>query len=435
MIVLLGFVQLVLIIIICLYEYKVKSPSIFLWATLFIMFGVMHFLTAFMIEFKYSETVINKASIFVIFFCIIYIFTRIITNRFKKVISIDFKSDNTYNTNLLTEVSKRYCNIIFIVFIVCFYYKVYSLAKFSNGIFSSSWGSGRELSNSTNLVTILKMVKFLYFQSSAIILISYYVKKYHMFVASCVIAIINVIITRNRIEILPLICCIICIFIFNERKLCIKRLLRYLFLGVIIIYIVYGLRVFRHYGTINNALQNFNIISFNNKILNYIITGNGELGLRNDFYFFINGNNDFENFGHLNSYKRMLLVLLPTKYSLGLKPEDFAISMGYAINSNLIGYSTHPTLFGDCYANAGMHGVFLGIFWAIFVYIFDLFIRTRKKTMVKINIISCISVFYVIAGRGSVYNPYVILIYNIIFIYCFYFFSRVRFFKKLGEKK
>ena len=74
----------------------------------------------------------------------------------------------------------------------------------------------------------------------------------------------------------------------------------------------------------------------------------------------------------------MLLVFIPTRWSLGLKPDDFAIIMGSAIGMGP-GGSTHPTLFGDCFANLGMYGVLLGIFWGIYATSMD-YITIKRKT-------------------------------------------------------
>ena len=141
--------------------------------------------------------------------------------------------------------------------------------------------------------------------------------------------------------------------------------------------------------------------------------GKGDIGLRDVFYYFIYHDNQFENFGKGHTYIRMLLLFVPTQWSGGLKPPDFAITMGSAMGTGLDGFSTHPTLFGDCFANFGYWGVFMGIFWAILVFLADKF-ANRLEINLKIGAIILIANTAIIMGRGSVYNAYSTFVYGII---------------------
>ena len=71
--VILGIMQLISIIGISIYEFRKKSLSVFLWATLLIMFGFPHTVSIITQTANYSDDVIIKASIFVILFNIFYI--------------------------------------------------------------------------------------------------------------------------------------------------------------------------------------------------------------------------------------------------------------------------------------------------------------------------------------------------------------------------
>ena len=62
----LGIIQLLLIGFILISEIKRKSPAVFLWATLIIMFGIPHLVTAIFEDMNYSSAVIAQASLFVI---------------------------------------------------------------------------------------------------------------------------------------------------------------------------------------------------------------------------------------------------------------------------------------------------------------------------------------------------------------------------------
>lgn len=99
------------------------------------------------------------------------------------------------------------------------------------------------------------------------------------------------------------------------------------------------------------------------------------------------------------------MVYIPTKWSLGLKPTDFAIKMGAATGMG-VGGSTHPTLFGDCFANLGFAGCLLGVFWALYATFFDKMIDSHDSYFVKILLFVLNAVAYCIMGRGSVYNGF-----------------------------
>jgi hypothetical protein len=149
------------------------------------------------------------------------------------------------------------------------------------------------------------------------------------------------------------------------------------------------------------------------------MTSNGELSLKDVFYYFIYNNNQFPNFEQGHTYIRMLLVLFPTSLTLGIKPPDFAQSMGYAVDPGILKYSTHPTLFGDCFANLGFAGVFLGIFWAIFFSLTDYMVN-RQDQILKLSLFSLCSVVFIILARGSVYNSFSILVWGCILLAIIY---------------
>lgn len=127
----------------------------------------------------------------------------------------------------------------------------------------------------------------------------------------------------------------------------------------------------------------------------------------------------------------MLLVLLPTKLSFGLKSSDFAITMysAYFNDYNNVVGSMHPTLFGDCYANFGYCGVFLGVFWAILVKVID---KVCKRKDDFYSIILCIiwGYSYVIMGRGAVYNGFTTGVHLTIFLSLIYLVQKVKILKK-----
>ena len=67
-------------------------------------------------------------------------------------------------------------------------------------------------------------------------------------------------------------------------------------LSVMCIYFIYALQVFRHYGSIMQFYLDFDFIDFNKRIYTYVVEGKSEIGLYNDFYYFIDHDNNFKKF-------------------------------------------------------------------------------------------------------------------------------------------
>lgn len=385
-------------------EYKNKSSSIFLWATLMLMFGVMHLITVIIGKSGYSTSTINGASIFVILFSTLYLITRL-------MISFVQVNKTTLNFEKIDYTDNKLFSILFILLIVSFAIKNINFIKFTGGVLNSSWGEYREYSQNLDYVNGIKIVDIIFSSLSGLLLFSYYNRKKIKFLIVFLIYAVNTIIFRHRIAVLPILCSVIAIYLFRIKKVNFVKIITIIMMSIIVIYIVYGLRVLRYYGTIDNLLKTATFKDFNTGIINFIINDDGELSLRKLFYYFIENNNNFAGFGKGATYKRMLFVLIPTKFSFGLKPDDFAITMGSAMGMRY-GGSVHPTLFGDAFANYGYYGVFTGIFWALYASIIDYIVRGRSKVIwIHLHYILN-AICFVTIGRGSVYNSFFNMIYG-----------------------
>lgn len=410
--ILLGILQFVAIAGVTVYEFKLKSPAVYMWATLSIMFGVMHMWNSFSGDYIYADAVMIEASMFVVIFCFFYLSVRLMNPR-----RIKKKTKEVFRYNHLEKMlrcQRSYCTLLLMVFIATMALKLIPYIRYVGNIFSSSWSTGRDYSASLGYINSEQFARILMYSLSGLSIIMM-IKNDKRWVIVASLILFCVILTRNRIEILPLFCSVIAIFLYKKNRLNMKIILLAVLGGISIIYIVYALRVFRHYGTVQNFVQNFELNAFNDKIMQYLATDNGELGLRRDFYFFIDGDNEFEGFGQLHSYIRMLLVYVPTSWSFGLKPDDFAITMGAAMGM-AEGGSTHPTLFGDCYANLGFAGISLGFFWGLYANIVDLIIVKRKHAYIQILMYALNAVVYVIIARGSIYNGFWFVAYGMPFL-------------------
>lgn len=396
-----GVVQFVVISLICLYEIKKKSPAVFLWATVFLMFGLMHLLNSITGDYEYPPIILIKASVFVISFSFLYIFARAFS---KASLNTYIFNNDTIIQNLNNETNFKY-NMLFFIFLLALFVDLYVLIKYAGGFLYTSWGAGREYSASSSYLKVSQLTGVIYFLLSGLSII-FFVKRSFLKSFMMVLAfIISVVVSRNRIEILPVFIFLFFIYLYNVKNINIIQLIAIVVFAFIVVYIVYALRVFRHAGTIADFMSNFSF-EFFLKVNQYLAENNGELALLRDFYYFIMNDNNFENFGKGHSYIRMLLVYIPTKFSMGIKPPDFAQSMGAAIGMGA-GGSTHPTLFGDCFANFGWYGVFLGIYWGIFANLIDYLICSRKYIFDALLLYSLISISYCIIGRGAIYNGFI----------------------------
>lgn len=432
----LSFLQTLIIGSVIFYEYKKGSIAIFLWAINFIVIGFGSIL-AISIEKKYSDIVYIKAFIFGIAFISIYLLTRILLDK-KPLKRIDLIKQIRIKLkeNKLEEKDNKIFEITSIIALILFL--IYVIRMFGN-IFEATWSDftyAKVSFFSLNGITIffsdiLRKVSFI------VLYIYILKKKYFKFLLYFIILLFPVLITRNRVEMLPLFIVIILYSYIKYEKITFKLLLKYIFLGIIIVIFLYVLRIYRFYGSFYNFVEKFNCREFIESVFKLFETNNGELGLIDAFYYFIEKKNNFPGFGKLATYNRMLLVLLPTKLSFGLKSSDFAITMYSAYfneYSNVVG-SMHPTLFGDCYANFGYLGVFLGIFWAILAKIIDK-ICNRKNVFYSIVLCIIWGYSYVIMGRGAIYNGFATGIHLTIFLGLVFLFKKMKnsIFRKKNEK-
>lgn len=419
----LGLIQLISIIVIALFEYRNASISIFLWATLFVIFGIPHFLSTLTQEFIYPEDVYAYASIFVIMFNSLYFISRyIFIGIFKRKCVINTIKSNVENQYFLFNEKKETKRLLITIlfFIIVWFI---TLIQRHGSIMTISWGllyksSVNIYSLGLNWQTLISyFTKYVLYGIGGLFIIFFYQKK---IVSSLIVAGIIIfysIITRNRIMILPILIPMIIIFLVKNRKLNSRSIFIYCILGFFAIYLVYGLRLFRHYGGLDVFLSSFNFTEFNNILISRVLNNSGELGLRNIFLYFINNNNNFENFNKGHTYLRLLFILIPTKFSFGVKPPDFTISMYNAYSGNIYNttYSVHPTLYGDCFANFYWFGFLLAIFWAFFTTFIDR-LADRKSLVVKSGLAVIWGCIFVIIGRGSVYNGVILGVISSLFL-------------------
>jgi len=411
--VILGILQLILMFIIFMYELRKKSAAVFLWATLLVMFGIMHFITTLVHSASYSDEVLIKASLFSIGFCIIYLIIRFILSHILHFDTRNFFLNISYDNDGIQANANP---VLYKVFVLSCVVSVLLIIQASGGLLNTSWVSGNEYVNNLGYINSNQFFSIIYFSLSGLLCVALIKKeKARIIVLSlCIIAV--VIISRNRIQILPLLVCFIACYLFKIKRIRFRTIIIGCAIVIFTIFIIYGIRAFRFYGSIEDFMTKFSVQDFMNKIREFITNDDGELGLRNYFYYFISYDNNFKDFGKGYTYIRMLLVYIPTKFSFGFKPEDFAQIMA-AASGRVQGASTHPTLLGDCYANFGWFGIFAGGFWAIFTSIADKIVGKFKLREYAIIVYILFATMYAMIARGAVYNAYVNIAWGIVVLW------------------
>ena len=416
MVVFLSVIQFLCIIMIMIIEFNKKSPAVFLWATVFLMFGIMHMVSCIAGTNDFSDAVLNEASLFVIGFCVVYAVTRILL--LKGQISRPYPfMENGYLRNLAEGVKKNESIACFAVLCASVALYIADMAINLGGIGDTSWGAAFEIEKS--YINASQIISLAYLLMTGLLLYALMRRQYGYATVIAAVIVLKVLISRNRVEIIPLFACLLGYYLIRRRRITVKLIVFCAVCACLVVYVVYALRAYRWYDTIDNFLQTATFQNFNEQILEFFREDSGELGLRKWFYFFIDGNNEFENFGKGHSYLRVLLTFIPTRFSLGLKPEDFAQSMGAAIGMGA-GGSMHPTLFGDVYANFGIWGILCGAFWAGYATLADKIMEFLKNDISIFFAYSICAYAYVVEGRGAVYNGNVMMAYGLVLLMVLY---------------
>ena len=125
----LAILQFFVIAFICFQEARRKSPVVFLWATLMIMFGIMHPFGMLSGAAEYSPAAMDDASVFVLVFCIIYIGARELSVM---ALNVDFGSRLAWK-NLAPKCREDRGKGIALLFLIVISYMIISFASQSIG--------------------------------------------------------------------------------------------------------------------------------------------------------------------------------------------------------------------------------------------------------------------------------------------------------------
>ncbi len=407
-----GILQFFIMSYVLFTEVNKTSPAAFLWGTLMIMFGLPHLVTSIFEDMPYPDYIISEASLFVVLFCVFYILVR--SQKHCEFIGLQDRD------KLVLYPDEMIGSYFELVCFFCFLFSIINVIVFGiesqGGLLNTSWAGGREAE--IGYISFLGVEERVVFAFSGLSLYFYLLKKKIKVGVVLLLFLFLVIVTRNRVEILPVLIFFTTIFLIKIKKIKLKHIIMAALIAASVIYIVYGIRALRYLGTLENIIDGFSWSYLNDMIKTFIVSQNGELGLRQFFYFFISEDNKFEGFNQGYTYIRMLLVFLPSRWSFGIKPESFDLYMGNAVGM-AAGGSMHPTLFGDCFGNLYWFGVLLGGFWAFFANRVDSLITSQKNKFFKIMIFFLAAYTFVVSGRGSVYNGFEKLAWGVVILFLF----------------
>ena len=406
--ILLGFIQFILICYILCKEVEKNSPVSFLWATLFVIFAFPHLVTVFTHDLPYSDLVISEASLFVILFCLLYIVFR---NRKRCDFIYLYKEKLVIKSERIKGSIAE--TIAMVLFVSSMMYTLLSIVRTNGGVMNTSWWTVREVE--TGYLSIQTLAKHIIFTFSGLSL--YYLLTNRRIKSTLVILlfVLLVVVTRNRVQIIPVLTFFITIYIIKISKIQLKHIVLAIICAILAVYILYAIRAIRWLGTLSDAIDRVSWDYINGTVMRLLSERDGELGLRQYFYFFIENNNQFEGFNRGYTLIRMLMVYIPSRFSLGFKPQSFDLVMGQAIGM-VSGGSMHPTLFGDVFGNFYWLGVLGGGFWAAFANVVDRVISRQSSAFYKIMVFFLASYSYVVIGRGSVYNGFEVLAWGVLLL-------------------
>jgi hypothetical protein len=398
-----SFLLLILILsfILCIYiEVKYLSPTIIFWIALTGVFLLPHLIYSLLLIKVDLKTVI-KASLFVSAFNFLYFFSKVL------IISSIRKNRYNWVFNDVT-ISKNDRINRFLIFCYLSGLAIWILGLLFAGFnpFSAKWADTLKVNSVFSQVGNL-----LIFTASGLLLYNYIARKTWILLIVIFLNLGCIILLRARILLIALLIPFVIMILYRNNKFNFK--LKFLWLILVFTFSIFFLQAFRWAGGIKD-LSIKKIPALVSTSLTNMTGSHGEFHLVTEFYFIIEGNNTNPVFGQGRTYWRLLLFWLPTpiipeplKF---IKPRDFAIDIYNFVYHTPLNKSgtTHPTFYGDLFANFGWIGILMAVFWAFISEFLDsIFSKNQAKL---IFLLGCISTFYVIIARGAIYNGSINLI-------------------------
>ncbi|MGE4284626.1 MAG: hypothetical protein AB7G87_13070, partial [Clostridia bacterium] len=163
------------------------------------------------------------------------------------------------------KISENY-KILFLLFIVITLLRVIPYIRYAGTVFDTSWSVMRSYSIEISYSGINAILYYLYYCLGGVIVICWLRGDVLRLVISMIILIFDILVMRNRVEMLPLICSISFILMLNHENITLKTIVIGMFAVVFFIYIIYFVRALRWYGTIGDIIDQFSFKDLNEQV-------------------------------------------------------------------------------------------------------------------------------------------------------------------------
>jgi hypothetical protein len=405
-------VLLVLSFVLCFYiEIKYLSPTVIFWIGLIGIFLIPHLVYSLFLKSVNLETLI-KTTIFVSLFNYLYFFSKIILIKILKKKKYDWTFENLYNNK-----NERINRLLTFMYFLGLLVWIMGLLLAGFNPVSSSWNDTLKVNS-----FLSQIGNILIFAASGIILYNYLTNNPRVLIFVVALNLVCILLLRARILLISLIIPFIILILYKNNRINFK--FRFVLLILTFTFSLFLLQAFRWSG----GIADFNL----KKIPLYVsssiknITGkSGEFHLVTEFYTIVENNNESKYFGEGRTYWRLALFWLPRSLLPDnlkfIKPRDFAIdiyNLVYKTPDNTRG-TTHPTFYGDLFANFGWFGIGMAVFWVLVTEYFDQMFKRNKAKLVFL--LGNIATFYVMIARGAIYNGSFIMLLTLIIVSILFF--------------
>jgi len=360
-----------------------------------------------------SQSTLNLAGFFIVLFNLTYLFFKIGLN---KKIHLNFYDSLIDSRKILRNNEST--NWLMSIYIISFGMIIFGFISNGLSLLNFTWAE----SHLVNRSIYERFASFILISTSGLGAVFYLRKEKIKLVIVTFFFIVYIFLTRSRYNIIPFAIPFLFIFLYSGN---LKRVIKALFIGMGILFLVFFLQQVRYAGTIYDLFKNYSIKDIIDNTIQFMSDGKGEFGLSRVFYYFLENDNNFNNFEEAKTYIRLLFLPFPSSI-LPIKPRDFAMDMWEAWHGSKTYIGTmHPTLYGDVYANFGFKGFLFGGIYGLFSTINDWVLLKQKSEIVKILYISIIGTMYVLLARGAVYNSIANAFWSLIILNIFLLIMRV----------
>ena len=409
---LLGAVQLWTVLMAIKLEYKQSSVVIFFWIANLAVYAIPFlFIDPWLqnIDFRIgtmphaanvtvcdNPAVLNCA-VFAISFNVLYLIARTMT-KFNGII----ETPGTWLIYLRnSDAVSRITPILMLGLVIGCGMAVLSIVLTAGlqGMLSASYGSFRLDAN-----PYLKLVGYTLCSCSSSVIFILLARKQYLNLLFCTVCVLFIfLLGRTRQLLLPSMIPFAFYFLYKAKGL--KGKLGLILLAVFSYLLFLLLQQMRYRGGMVDCVASLGTYQLYEDVWLALFDGKGELLPRGVYYWYMDYGHELEGFGQGLTYKRLLMLPIPSALCFGLKPADFTGIMYHDFyrDTGDVSPSIHPLLYGDAYTNLSWYGVLLGVLWAGLVSFSEHFAH-RCSRIINIVLVPILGLASLMIARGAIYN-------------------------------